>query len=181
MKLKINKIQFYLIVITILTTFMLIFLNIDRLLILDVLGILISLIICFRDSNSNIFYIFFLISVFIFLISGDLVEELFGKQYWLSFSEDASNHTHISIFISLVSMIIGFLLIKTPKKNKSIPKENSEKRLQIVSHVSRLVYYLTFIILIVDTLFKVIYVHRYRILYVLFKIYFSIKRNCPNW
>lgn len=160
MNIKIKKNQIFLILFSILVLFMLSFKKeVDYLLILDTMLCLFAITICFKNINLNIFFAFFIISFFVFLVSGDLVDSLFGKIYWLQFSKDANNHAHLSILISLIFILLGYFI----KKNKTRTQDNrKEDKVSFYnySRVSLFLYYFSYCILIIATIEKVIYVHK---------------------
>lgn len=111
---------------------------------------------CLRNINANVFFFFFLASFFIYLMSGDIAELFFDKKYYLQFGRDAVVHTHICLFISLVSIWLGYIF--TPSKRNMAKFDTiGENRSTpvIVAKVrtaSKLVYGVSFIVLIINTI-----------------------------
>lgn len=123
------------------------------------------IILCSSRFNDNIFFVAFLFSFLIFLISGDLAEEIFGIYYYRRFDIDATIHAHISIAISL-----GFLFLRFIKSNKrnvrlnlvrnidTLSDGNKELYIRCLRRVSKYMFLATFAILFVDTVYKAYYI-----------------------
>ncbi len=116
---------------------------------------------CFKDISTNIFFMCFLLSFFVFLISGDLAEQIFQRKYWLQFGEAANVHSRICILISLIFLFLGFIF---SRRNSHIKisfgghKSHNEYYISKIRSASRIVYLLTYSVLLFDTLNKVAFV-----------------------
>lgn len=75
---------------------------------------------CLENVRINGFLLFFLLSFFVFLMSGDIAELLFDKHYYLQFGKEATLHAHKCIFISLLAMWIGYIFTKSKRKEKDL-------------------------------------------------------------
>lgn len=132
------------------------FLDIDKWLILSVGVWGIMLFVCLRNASRNIFFLFFLISFFIYLISGDVAELIFDRHYHLQFSSEAVSHAHKCIFISLVSIGFGYIVTSSPKNDDELDLLKEEPMtsnvVEKIKTVSKMLYGLTFVILIINTI-----------------------------
>lgn len=124
----------------------------------EVLAVLICR--CFKDISSNIFFICFLLSFFIFLMSGDIFSELFGKYYYLRFSEEATRHCWIAILIGLIFLYFGYITKRRPAQYK-LKTAFSSMDVSKIQNSAKLVFYITFCILLFNTLDKIQFVARY--------------------
>lgn len=124
--------------------------------IMSVSVIMILFFMCLRDIFANGFFFFFLASFFIYLMSGDIAELIFDKRYYLQFGTDAVVHTHICLFVSLISIWIGYAFTSSKRsvtrfdaigENKSTPVIITK-----VKQASKLVYGASFIILLINTI-----------------------------
>lgn len=107
-------------------------------------------IICFRDISKNCFFLFFLISFFIFLMSGDIAELLFDKHYYLQFGEDATLHAHKSIFFSLSAILAGFIIFPARNRHKrSIG--NDESFITRLRKTAKIFYIVSFVFAMINT------------------------------
>ncbi len=133
----------------------LLLLGVDFLMVLAIEVLVLLCFACFKNINENIFFLFFLASFFIFLMSGDIVGAIFDRPYYIQFEEEATTHSRICILICLIFLYLGYVL--TSKKilkfqlneNKHVFDENLVYRIRLVA---RFVYYFTYIILIINTL-----------------------------
>ncbi len=145
----------------ILGTIIMVFIGVDLLSILTVVVFFALCLACFKDISTNIFFMCFLLSFFVFLISGDLVEQIFQRKYWLQFGEAANTHSRICILISLIFLFFGFILTRRNSKIKIVlgnRRTHNECNLLKIRSVSRLIYLFTYFILLFDTLNKVAFV-----------------------
>lgn len=115
---------------------------------------------CARNIGKNIFFFFFLISFFVFLMSGDIAEAIFDKHYYLQFGEDATRHSRICILISLLSVFAGYNLTFDNNTNLTQPDGNmSENSFKYsIRYSAKFVFYCTYIILLINTIDTVIFV-----------------------
>lgn len=115
---------------------------------------------CLQDLSSNVFLLCFLLSFFVFLMSGDIVAELFGEYYHLRFSQETTRHCWVAIVISLIFLYIGYMSkrkvsqfkLKTIFSNFDVSK---------IRNASKWIYYVTFCVLLFNTLDKIQFVSRY--------------------
>lgn len=107
-------------------------------------------IMCFQDISKNCFFLFFLISFFIFLMSGDIAELLFDKHYYLKFGEEATLHAHRSIFISLSAILIGFIIFPA-RKNYEKKGGNDESFIVRLRKTSKVFYIVSFVFAMIST------------------------------
>lgn len=112
--------------------------------------------ICLKNASKNCFFLFFLFSFFIYLMSGDIAELLFDRHYHLQFGKEASLHAHKCIFISMLAIWIGYIFTSSKRnmtkfnalgENKSTPAIIAK-----VKQASKLVYSVSFIILLMHTI-----------------------------
>ncbi len=150
----------------ILTPIVLYIYGIDFLMITIVCLWALTVLIAIQNFDKNVFFICFLCSLFVFLVSGDLAEQLSGQSYWLTFSENAIIHSRICILISILFLLLGYCIksstkkhIVRTKKNKVIP--NDVRFIDVVEKVSKYFFLLTYIILIITTLEKVVFSQTY--------------------
>lgn len=111
----------------------------------------IMVIICFRDISKNCFFLFFLISLFIFLMSGDIAELLFDKHYYIQFGEEATLHAHKSIFISLSAILAGFIIFPERRKTGKADKNNDEFIVRL-RKTAKCFYVVSFILIMISTI-----------------------------
>lgn len=141
--------------------------DIWQILAVGVLGIMV--IMCLRDISKNCFLLFFLASLFVFLMSGDIAELVFDEHYYLQFSEEATLHAHKCIFIALLAILIGFVL--TPLRRKEIEVDTCESNGGFITklrQVSKILYFISFVILMVSMIdvIRFVMVHGYVAYYV---------------
>lgn len=162
LKLMITKSQLLLLFLNLILVPTMLLLDVDILLICIIETFVILTIVCFKDINTNIFFFCFLCSFFVFLVSGDLADALFGKKYWLQFSEAANYHAHFCILLSLVFLLIGYFITKKPYALENINctslSEANEYKVIGIREISKYAYYVSYIFLLTDTLYKVYYV-----------------------
>ena len=143
---------------------LLLLLGVDFLMVLAVEVLVLLCFACFKNINENIFFLFFLASFFIFLMSGDIAEAIFDRHYYLQFGEDATRHSRICILICLIFLYLGYIITskKTYKfKLRSIDYDFNESLVYRIRLVSRFIYYCTYIVLIVNTLDVINFVRVY--------------------
>lgn len=141
-------------------------LHVNGLLILNVMLWILVIILCSSRFNDNIFFVAFLFSFFIFLISGDLAEEIFGIYYYRRFDSDAIIHAHISIAISLVFLFAGFSIkshrrnfkVKLVRSIDTLSDDSKEVYIRCLRCISKYIFLATFAILFIDTVYKAYYV-----------------------
>ena len=127
----------------------------DIWMILSVAMIMLLIFMCLKNINANAFFFFFLVSFFIYLMSGDIAELLFDKKYYIQFGKEAVVHTHICLFVSLVSIWIGYIFTSS-KKHMTRFETIGESRMtptmvDKVKSASKYIYYIAYIILLVNT------------------------------
>ena len=115
---------------------------------------------CLKDLSSNIFFLGFLFSFFIFLMSGDIVADLFGEYYHIRFGEEAVRHSWIAILISLIFLYLGYI---TKRKTAKFQLKISSKSLNVykIQNAAKVLFYLTYCILLFNTIDKILFVRRY--------------------
>ena len=114
-----------------------------------------------NNFSENIFFTVFLCSFFVFLISGDLAEQIFHVYYYRRFNADAVTHSRICIILSLAFLGLGFRSKKTLWKKMCIEEKIAGKIGGIresVNFVSKAILCVTFPILLIDTINTVIFV-----------------------
>lgn len=135
-----------------------------------------------QKGKLNIFFFFFIMSFFIFLVSGDLFEQLFGELYWIRFSKEANLHAHVCILISAVSMGIAYYFLPSSVLTKIKPLNSKSKLLKneinassssqnntiskigdikFVRYTALVLFTIAFIILAINTVHKIIWVSNY--------------------
>lgn len=134
--------------------------------------------IAMQKGKRNIFFFFFLASFFIFLVSGDLFEQLFNEYYWIRFSNEANLHAHICILMSVLAMGIAyyfspsFALAKIkPLKQKellsteidAIPiaeeqNKMSTNNIKLIRFVSIVLFGVAYLFLSINSIHKIIWV-----------------------
>ena len=115
---------------------------------------------CLKDISSNILFFCFLLSFFVFLMSGDIVSELFDTYYYISFDESATRHCWIAILISLIFLYLGYIT----KRNSTLYKPKTifnSLDVYKIRNAAKIVYYITFFILLFNTIDKIQFVTRY--------------------
>lgn len=139
----------------------LILFQVDFLMILTVELWLVLLLISVRDFAGNIFFTVFLCSFFVFLISGDLAEQIFHIYYYRQFEADAVMHARISIVLSIIFLTIGFIR-KQPKKQPHTVLEHGTQKLNILKEsaqtISKSILCVTYPILVFDTINQILFV-----------------------
>lgn len=145
---------------------MLYFIGVDYMLIVVVVTFLILVIACIQKFNDNIFFLAFLFSFFIFLVSGDLAEEIFHQYYWIRYDEQSTRHAHFCIWLSLVFLYIGFKFIgkvtlKTHQESNSqvLAEQTLDFDLKILSirKAAKIIYFLSLPILLIETGYAAVY------------------------
>lgn len=115
---------------------------------------------CLKDISSNIFFLCFLLSFFVFLMSGDIVSELFGTYYYIRFNEEATRHCWIAILISLIFLYFGYITKRRPSQYK-LKTALSSIDVTKIQNSAKLLFYITFCVLLFNTLDKIQFVARY--------------------
>ncbi|MBR2311930.1 MAG: O-antigen polysaccharide polymerase Wzy family protein [Clostridia bacterium] len=120
---------------------------------------------CLNNIALNSFFLFFLFSFSIFLMSGDVAELLFDRHYHLQFGQEATLHAHKCIFISLLSMLFGYVLI-TPKRKKAdiISNQLDESSItteKAIKNISKWVYVVAYVIILINTIDTIRFVASY--------------------
>ncbi len=133
--------------------------------ILSVGSIMILFFICLKNINANGFFLFFLVSFFIYLMSGDIAELFFDKKYYLQFGKDAVTHAHICLFVSLISILLGYVFTATKSNAAKFDAIGEEKSAPVmvakIKQASKLVYGVSFCILMFNTIDTVRFVVAY--------------------
>lgn len=138
--------------------------RIDIWMILSVLIWGIMIFVCLKDISINGFFLFFLFSFFVFLMSGDIAEALFDKHYHLQFGKEATLHAHKSIFISLLAMWIGYAFTKSKQKKTTsyvVPSNNSNITVGAIKSISKWVYMVAYFFIVINTLDTIRFVASY--------------------
>ena len=127
----------------------------DVWMILSVMMLMFLAFMCLRNINANAFFFFFLISFFIYLMSGDIAELLFDKKYYIQFGREAVVHTHICLFVSLLSIWVGYIFTsskKNPLRIETIGESNmTPAMVEKVKSASKFIYCIAYIILLINT------------------------------
>lgn len=112
------------------------------------------------NFSENIFFICFLLSFFIFLVSGDFVEQISNQSYWLTFSAAAVMHSRVCLLISTIFLYVGYrykLRNSTVKvtigKSRLFPEDRNF--IFYVRYISKILFYITYLFLIITTIDKV--------------------------
>lgn len=161
---KISRISFFFImIISLVATIVAIVFNIDIYTAISVEIFIILMGYCVSDYSKNIFFICFLCSFFIFLISGDYVEYIFDKHYYREYTEEAIVFAHKAICISMISMAIGYFFTKVKFVHEDIKKsealnQNYENYLITIRKASLVIFYFAIGIMIVDRIYAAIFV-----------------------
>lgn len=116
---------------------------------------------CFHNITKNIFLLCFLLSLFGFLVSGDLVSDLFGRNYAIIFSQEVEDHAHLCIIISLMGVWIGYRFFRTRSCSPIRCGEKSETKTYkklVIRRISYVLYLVAYVVLIINTIDKVIFV-----------------------
>ena len=120
------------------------FVGVDVYLTMTTMFFLVTLYLCFKSVNKNIFFILFLCSFYIFLISGDIAQAFTHKTYYLylGMAEEPIRHSHIATFISMVFLSAGFLLTKAKKPPHQEIKEVSNSRINSYRKITSFIFLL---------------------------------------
>ena len=142
--------------------FLLHLLGVDWLMTINVALIAVLVCVCVKDIRKNIFFFFFLASFFVFLMSGDIAESIFHQYYWIRFGEEETRHSRIAIMICLVFMLIGFLTTKTKSAPvRKLGESGTDRKIYEIQTASKVIYYITYSVMLFNTLDVVLYVARY--------------------
>lgn len=134
------------------------FLNADVWLLMSVVVFGILMMICINKITTNCFFMFFLCSLYIFLLSGDIAEIIFKEYYYIQFDMSATIHAHRSIFISLLFILVGFAVTPACKiKRCNIEVRQSKEpsfksNLQFVAKLSYFATYIFAILYLIDNI-----------------------------
>lgn len=114
-----------------------------------------------ESLNKRIVFLFFNISFFTFLLGQYFLEMLNGQQWWTEFSNVTMIHTLFSIFISLLFLYMGSVASESFNKRK---KEGNcfkpQYLIKYIRKVSKIFFYLTFIVAFIVLLERVIFVQQ---------------------
>ena len=133
----------------------LVFLGTDMWLILSIGIWSIMFFSCLENVRINGFLLFFLLSFFVFLMSGDIAELLFDKHYYLQFGKEATLHAHKCIFISLLAMWIGYIFTKSKRKEKDLNIQelnNSTTTINGIKQFSKWAYIVAYFFILINTI-----------------------------
>lgn len=122
----------------------------------------IMILICFKNINKNVFFLFFLVSFFVYLMSGDVAELIFDRHYHLQFGEEATLHAHKCVFISMLAIFVGYIFTSSKRNIAKFDtfgeNESTPEIIAKIKKASKLVYGVSFIILIINTIDTIIFV-----------------------
>lgn len=119
---------------------------------------------CLKNMEQNGFFLFFLLSFFVFLMSGDIAEMLFDKHYYLQFEKEVTVHAHKCLCISMVAMWIGYVLtkVKKPQKDKSINRiDGLNETVYNIGQFTKWIYAASYMLILVNTVDAVRFVASY--------------------
>ena len=116
---------------------------------------------CSQNYSENVYFMCFMASFFIFLISGDYVGYLFDVHYYRQFSDESIKFSHLAICMSMLFLAVGYLL--TPQKNEKVmDNEYGNKKNEIkyiyIRKASMLIYYVSIVALLIDSIYAIFYV-----------------------
>lgn len=77
-----------------------------------------NMVFAFDDLENRIYFLFFNITVFLFLLSRPVID-MFGGYEWINYDENTGSFALIAIFCSLISLLIGVLINERTSKDKS--------------------------------------------------------------
>lgn len=118
--------------------------------------------ICLANIRKNAFFLFFLLSFFIFLMSGDIAELLFDKHYYLQFDKSATLHAHKCLCISMVGLWIGYIFTKVSTVSTGMGKiDNSDNTINGIKQFSKLLYMVSYVLILSNTIDTVRFVASY--------------------
>lgn len=150
--------------------------NLDSIFISLCLMYIVSIIYCFLDKDKKTTVLFFLISFFTFLLGKTIILFFRGDNWKQGFSDEIMTTTLNLIFISLFCIILGChiyqMLIKYKKKDKEIKIKDNKN----VEKISGILYYSTYIFLIIVTIEKIILVQTNGYAY----LYSKYNSSLPN-
>lgn len=140
--------------------------QVDLLMVLTVELWLVALLISIDDFSNNIFFSLFLCSFFVFLISGDLAEQIFHIYYYRQFKQDAVIHSQICIILSIIFMTLGFVKKRSNLCLEKLPAPAVlNEKIHLLDDmagsaqkVSLIAFLVTFPILLFDTINKIVFV-----------------------
>lgn len=124
--------------------------------------ILNNIIYIIKDLGNRAVFFFFNLSFFTFLIGGIFFEMLSGQSWWVDYSTEVNLHVLLSIFLSLFSLFMGMVMSEYVNKGKK-SKNNFKQRIKALENIniqktSKVMFYLTYIVLIITLLEKSLYV-----------------------
>lgn len=132
-------------------------LGLDFLMILTIEVFVVLCYLCIKNLYSNIFFLGFLLSFFVFLMSGDIASSIFGKYYYIQFDEVTTRHCWTALLISLSFLYIGYLC-KIKFTHISVKGLSTEANIEQIKNAAKVVYYLTYGIMLANTIDKVVFV-----------------------
>ena len=115
-----------------------------------------------RNLRKRIFFLMFNISFGTLLVGKKLIEVVTNNVNNI-FLLDIEINTIILLFLSLATLKIGMQISEKIKVNKTEKKPSntiSKMKLESIKNVSKKIFYLTYIVLILITLEKVVYVYQ---------------------
>lgn len=124
---------------------------------LALVGILVNYSICIFYALKNIeykfYYFLFLVVIFVFILSRPTISMLRNYNTWLYYSRDAANWSLISIYISLVGLMIGNIICDYIIRPKMKDKEgHSENLITRNKDKIRKVFFILFFVSFIATL-----------------------------
>jgi oligosaccharide repeat unit polymerase len=136
------------------------FAGVDIYLTLTTALFLITLYFCFANVHKNIFFIIFLFSFYIFLVSGEVAECFLNKTYYLNLNMpyEATRHSHICLLISMAFLSLGFFVMKSKKANDIQPVNIMDNNIKAYQRVSLMFFYTTYWIMLFNSINKLVFV-----------------------
>ena len=125
---------------------------------------------------ENFTFFFFMITFFFFLMGGELINEVFDIAMWRDTTVDANNHYFVSIFISLLSLLLAYQLVWKKSKiglNEKV-KHNDDKTLRI-RVASKTIFFITFAFYLLPVFERIFFVKNFSY----YESYVSYSTNIP--
>lgn len=158
-----RKSFFFIVIISLIATIVAIVFNVDIYTAISVEIFIVLMGYCISDYSKNIFFICFLCSFFVFLISGDYAEYIFDEHYYRKYTKEAIVFAHKAICISIIFMAVGYFLTKVKSINDETKKnviidQKLENYFIAIRIGSLIIFYFTIGIMIADRIYAAIFV-----------------------
>lgn len=136
----------------------------DKSIILSIsFGIAISMLISYsKNIYENFSVVFFTFTFMFFVLGSEIPNIIFNLSSFRNLGEDVDLHYHISIFLSLIGLLIGYQIKRITRSDKfNIEKITKDETVISIRYVAKKIFYFTFWLYILPVLERSLYVRSF--------------------